>query len=1160
MALVLVLSVVVIVTILVVAFLSISSLERSATRNYVEGQKADELARGGLSRVVGDFRHEMLAGSTTNAWGAYLPVTNLAMVPARIGTDASLTNLIRRSVASDPFYTSPPAYFNRARLPTNRASSVSSTNASANGRFISAGAWAMPQLVDTNSAAAFGAFTNRLPDWIFVTRAGPRALADADVAAAAIATSTNDFVVGRYAYNVYDVGGLLDANLAGSPAAGANLTASEIASKGSQAFADLPALGLTSAQVADLVAWRNTATGTNFSKYVFQDGPASGFLRGQPGDRAFFGRADFLRYARVNGWASPAIQNFTVFSADTAAPSWSPKWNASDLGGTDAEPDSPVSPAESYAYRDNKDLSTSRNRDLRGVCVTAPFTRWDGREAKVGEPLIKSRFDLNWLAWITSNGPSASNGGDPMGTDANIKQRFGLVWDNSPVSWTAGPGETGKMWIYTGPNGSTASPPNRIRTLAQVAAEAREPDFFELLQTGMLRGSLGLYGGQGEEDSTNVYGEWYRYINRASLVLGSARYVPHLQVDRDGNLVSQVEDYQILRAGACMMDQADADGLPTVIRFNDENLIGVENLPGIAAVGHFAIRPPPGNSIAPNANQQFVHQWMNFGLWNPHQNAGSPPAGTPTDFRIVVRSGNVTPKVLNRGPVILSPESLYAFGTNFQTVPASIQFSIADYPNKFAEQTRVGDTPSVVVSNTNSKVSVGTWSNLGIHIGYDDFPENRELVPKCSGVPREPALYKNTLGITSPRQMSWKVTIPLNIELQYKGSSGTWRTYDAIYSYVPARYEGNDPHILPTDPDYATVLGGVAAGNLFLRWQKSLAADPEKIGAMYAKPDPRTLRMNMALANMNNLNLPFRPNPSQPYTPSSQGVFQAAFSGMKGSHFTYAYVNGQVHPQFYADNFLDVQPVPPSLNSGANYTDRDFVKRWGDAGGRAAAHPAVAGNAAARPVILNRPFRNVGELGYVFRDTPWRTLDLLSSKSADAALLDLFSVGTAPGNEHAVVAGRVNVNAASQPVLAALISGAAIKHTSSGAVSSTVSTASANSLAADFVAARASVGPVESLAQLPILFLTSSTNNTVSTAYPAPKSEREAAVRALSSAGTVRTWNLLVDIVAQSGRFPLSATSRNQFVVQGQRRYWMHLAIDRFTGTVVSTRLEPVNQ
>ena len=439
MALVLVLSVVVIVTILVVAFLSISSLERSATRNYVEGQKADELARGGLSRVVGDFRHEMLAGSTTNAWGAYLPVTNLAMVPARIGTDASLTNLVRRSVASDPFYTSPPAYFNRARLPTNRASSVSSTNASANGRFISAGAWAMPQLVDTNSAAAFGAFTNRLPDWIFVTRAGPRALADADVAAAAIATSTNDFVVGRYAYNVYDVGGLLDANLAGSPAAGANLTASEIASKGSQAFADLPALGLTSAQVADLVAWRNTATGTNFSKYVFQDGPASGFLRGQPGDRAFFGRADFLRYARVNGWASPAIQNFTVFSADTAAPSWSPKWNASDLGGTDAEPDSPVSPPESYAYRDNKDLSTSRNRDLRGVCVTAAFTRWDGREAKVGEPLIKSRFDLNWLAWITPDGPSASNGGDPMGTDANIKQRFGLVWDNSPVSWTAGP-------------------------------------------------------------------------------------------------------------------------------------------------------------------------------------------------------------------------------------------------------------------------------------------------------------------------------------------------------------------------------------------------------------------------------------------------------------------------------------------------------------------------------------------------------------------------------------------------------------------------------------------------------------------------------------------------------------------------------------------------
>src|SRR5262249_6457836 len=133
--------------------------------------------------------------------------------------------------------------------------------------------------------------------------------------------------------------------------------------------------------------------------------------------------------------------------------------------------------------------------------VTTSFTRFDGTTAAVGEPLVKTRFPLNRLAFITYKGPSAvvyaANNNDPVitaltaagvslstikaGTAANVKTCFGLTF---PVGGTAG-----SAWTYTNPSGTT--PASRILRLDEVAAAAREPDFFELLQAGILSGSLG---------------------------------------------------------------------------------------------------------------------------------------------------------------------------------------------------------------------------------------------------------------------------------------------------------------------------------------------------------------------------------------------------------------------------------------------------------------------------------------------------------------------------------------------------------------------------------------------------------------------------------------------------------------------------------------------
>ena len=70
---------------------------------------------------------------------------------------------------------------------------------------------------------------------------------------------------------------------------------------------------------------------------------------------------------------------------------------------------------------------------------------------------------------------------------------------------------------------------------------------------------------------------------------------------------------------------------------------------------------------------------------------------------------------------------------------------------------------------------------------------------------------------------------------------------------------------------------------------------------------------------------------------------------------------------------------------------------------------------------------------------------------------------------------------------------------------------------------------------------------------------RETIPRALAEATQTRTWGLLIDLVAQTGRYKQGATSlQNDFTVDGEKRYWLHVTIDRFDGTIVGQQLEEV--
>jgi Tfp pilus assembly protein PilX len=192
-ALIIVLAFVVILTALVVAYFARSTSDREYAKASSTNISSDLLARSALDIIVGDFRQEI---ATANASGT--PSAN-NIQPQRYGTpapgDTPIPNLIRRSFNGDP---------------TGRTSSVNSeTPASANGRAVTTSRWNSHYLIprgSTSIAVNPSPVPSFLaPDWVLITTQGPNsAPAPADV-------------IGRYAYAVYDEGGLLDLNVAGFP-------------------------------------------------------------------------------------------------------------------------------------------------------------------------------------------------------------------------------------------------------------------------------------------------------------------------------------------------------------------------------------------------------------------------------------------------------------------------------------------------------------------------------------------------------------------------------------------------------------------------------------------------------------------------------------------------------------------------------------------------------------------------------------------------------------------------------------------------------------------------------------------------------------------------------------------------------------------------------
>jgi hypothetical protein len=277
-------------------------------------------------------------------------------------------------------------------------------------------------------------------------------------------------------------------------------------------------------------------------------------------------------------------------------------------------------------------------------------------------------------------------------------------------------------------------------------------------------------------------------------------------------------------------------------------------------------------------------------------------------------------------------------------------------------------------------------------------------------------------------------------------------------------------------------------------------------------------------------------------------------------------------------------------------------------------------------VILDRPFRSVAELGYVFRAAPWKHIDFSTPETGDAGLLDLFCVGETPPAERPLVLGRVNLNTRQEPVLRALLAGS-LKHEAGLYGERDLMTSEEVSRTAKALLSRTSGeglgrGPLVNLGDLAGRIIgrdlgdvsggmVPNTYTTVSSAagsiqgalytsiapstltQPRRNPElpdggpiawtfsgfsadldhvfadsaegklrrvRESAIRALVDCGQTRVWNLLFDVILQTGAYGSQAKGPADFHVEGETRAWVCVAMDRFTGEVLDRQWEMVHE
>ncbi|PTY06045.1 hypothetical protein DB346_01380 [Verrucomicrobia bacterium LW23] len=1184
-ALLMTLAVVALLTVVILAFFSRATLNRQISFSSANQGRADQMARSSGDYIIGQLRREMHEGSdvaTDPTSGAIymrpLVAENSLPLPSGVaGTNAiGATTIIK--ISADPATTG--TGLGRQTI----GSAVSISTPSANGRSISEARWY------GTGGPRLGSAT--LPTWVYTTRSG--------VETPSVAEGANPYspeaVVGRFAYTVYDVSGRLDANIAGYRNTPGDLRAPL---KTWQAYADLTTLGLGTTEITRLATWRDGAAAiatpdtfyTNLSR-----GDERGFLTAESTQNRFVSRRDLIEGLAGSGRTpvfgteslpSTLASSFTHSSVSTTDPSWGPTLISSTSPNFQAG-----AGVTSTDYRGDANADASVNRFIPFVRFAGPHSAvrryaddgtFEPYDVVTGDRAVTARFSLAKLAWLGWDGPAASAFAPsvtPAQREEAIRQCFGLQWNAS----------TGK-WSYL--QFDSTSSVLAIKTLAQVAAEGREPNFFEMLNAGILNGSLGQHPGEGPPPAM--------YSTPVASIPGT-----YFKLAVNFEKFSGNRARHLLQIGANIVDQYDRDSYPTLIdaaptgvgarteRQELEDLIsGVENLPYISRL-HKLNYQDPLTSIPNDPNEQNFKFWWLVELWNPHQQWVDTGGPRPARFRVRAH-GNCFSRIQRQSTPATrgdTPNINYDINPLLPGQPTYRDIYFADDPG--AESSWFFIRPRVIRRN-DLLTGVSGMETAPINIKpatdvtYQRFFSTWDVPPTATnyvefnytGIFAGEAPYYRNYTQTQWRSGFLEVSITPNplITMAVECWDGTrWRPYSQLartfvgwggtHGLGVTDWDAGHTDLFDGSLDFQSRPAGHAPDPRTDRF--SLSKRRAEQGSYW--PVERTIWMSGANESMteetfggdypHNTTTTFRYLPGP--MPLAVGGYTSVLTGGLMVNRKDVVATPDRNAMYYSDPDGVVRPgdgIRMEPGSASSTGDGNYLYHFDQTAHR-------TGRVRRRPVVLNRPFESVAELGYVYRDLPGKNLDFWTQHSADAGLLDLFCLREEPS----VTAGRINLNRAGVAELKAILSGALKARipptTSTGPVDAPlqlITAAEADKIATAIRTQLASgTVPVFGNNAEMALSLAEPINNALDGAsatekpFKKNKAWAEAPIRALSQLNQNRTWNLLIDVVAQPGRLRRNATSLQHFMVEGERRYWIHVAIDRATGKVVHLQMEPV--
>ena len=936
------------------------------------------------------------------------------------------------------------------------------------------------------------------------------------------------------------------------------------------------------------------------------------------GDNPLISRQDLINFFAMNdtnfntesATISQALPYLGTFSRTISAPTWTPTTNAPSAGvynyASNAE-NSTGAPFTSASPNPNRDLANARflkagtvthYYDDQTSANTATYT------VKVGDPLLQTRFSLAKIAWLNQADPNSGTGPAVSSTYGKaIRACFGLQWK------AVGAANGGnKCWSYVG-SGSVNN--GTIETLDQIAAESppREPNFFELLKASILSGSLGLSPGPAA------------YNNDNTKPAGAPSYAGVPYTGGVDNLYSQylapassqlpaplgISDMQIMQIGANIIDQFDADSYPTAIYFaylGIDNTVdaGVSGTPNHQIFGStdmvFGDENLPylfGTSIVTSTmDGQYpttagLADWWQPELWNPHQipnPANTTAKAPPQNFQI---QGYGTIKC-SWG----SNASSSTFGNSY-TYKGTISNDIDGQYINFTDTGSTASTVSAFYANPRL-LTADTISNVTATPSLTQM----QAIPAMHEYNTQVDSYDGTLnhfvGFWSGADQTYNPPNSGNLNVSAEGAP--------VVSFCLGWLDSNSGF-----HPYSYLTGIFAYTYGTVAWSQpgdfEGSVDPETTQAeSHVYVDPRTQRFSTTAWWESRDNVTQFPNKSHRNGGSGWGYPLASnFKYVSGSYPVVDWEANSTTPltqtgataSYYSDPDGTTRPgdgVFGNATTGdgmALYMTENFLGTGAGTDGTAAGDTVATSTASylgtndkgssahgRRPVILNRPFRSVGELSYTFRDLPFKTLDFFSTASADAALLDVFSITdeakVANSQVSSVVAGQVGLNNALQPVVTAMLSAGSKKDFDTGYnITAADATAVATGIVNQLNPSGATPQPLLNRAGLvtqlgadPITgngAIRNGNGNGGGFANSWDQNNKaylEGPVRALADVTNTRTWNLMIDIIAQSGYLSPTATTLNDFIVEGEKRYWLHVAIDRYTGKIVDQQLEPV--